>query len=165
MLRRISRIAFLPAFLLALSAPCAYPQNMFGRISGTVIDPSGATVAGAKVVITNTGTDAGRTVTTDEHGFYVAEQLPIGAYRVSVDHPGFKRTSQDHNELVADGRLTVDFKLAVGESSQTVEVISAQSESLNTVSAEVSQIVDKHQIDDLALNGRSYMELLTLVPG
>jgi hypothetical protein len=138
---------------------------MFGRISGTVSDPSGAAVSGAKVIITNTATEAVRTETTDERGFYVAENLPIGPYSVSVDHPGFKRSQQGGNSVVADGRLTVDVRLQLGESTQTVEVVATQSESMNTVSAEIAQVVDKTQVDNLALNGRSYMELLSLVPG
>jgi hypothetical protein len=138
---------------------------MFGRISGNVTDPSGAAVPGAKVVIINTDTQATRTETTDERGFYVAENLPIGPYTVTVDHPGFKRTQRAGNFVVADGRVTVDLQMQVGDASQTVEVAASQGGQLNTVSAEISQVVDKKQIDNLALNGRNYMELLTLVPG
>jgi hypothetical protein len=156
-------VAVLIFLLLCASALPA--QTMFGRVSGTVVDPSGAAIAGASVTVTNTDTQAVRNATTDERGFYVAENLPIGPYTVSVEHPGFKRTQQTGNFVVADGRLTVDFKLQVGDTSQTVDVVEATGESLNTVSAEVAQVIDKTQVDNLALNGRSYMELLTLVPG
>jgi hypothetical protein len=149
---------------LALSVSPVRAQTMFGRISGTVTDPSGAAIPAAKVVITNTDTQATRTEITDEHGFYVAENLSIGPYSVTADHPGFKRSQQTASTVVADGRLTVDLRLQIGDSSQTVEVV-AESEALNSVSAEISQVVDKNQVDNLALNGRSYMELLTLVPG
>ena len=145
--------------------PTLSAQTMFGRISGTVSDPSGATIPGAKVIVTNTDTQASRTLTTDDHGFYVAENLAIGPYSVTVDAPGFKRSQQAGNFVVADGRLTVDFKLQMGDASQTVDVVAEQSESLNTVSAEIAQVVDKNQVENLALNGRNYMELLTLVPG
>ncbi len=80
--------------LVATLAPPLAAQNIFGRISGTVTDPSGAAVSGAKVVIRNTDTQAARTETTDERGFYVAENLPIGPYSVQIDQPGFKRGSQ-----------------------------------------------------------------------
>ncbi len=150
--------------LLCLPAP-VYSQTMFGRISGTVTDAAGSAVAGAAVVIVNEGTQAVRTETTNEQGFYLAENLAIGTYTVRVDHPGFKRSQQAGNSLVADGRLTVDLRLQVGDATQTVEVVAAQSDAINTVSAEVSQVVDKSQIDNLALNGRTDMELLTLVPG
>lgn len=156
------RFASLLLFVSALSLPA---QTLFGRISGTVLDPSGAAVAGARVTIVNTDTQAARTVTSDDRGFYVAENLPIGPYTVAVDHPGFKRTQRSGDFVVADGRLTVDFKLQVGDTSQTVDVVEAPAEELNTVSAEIAKVIDKNQIDNLALNGRNYTELLTLVPG
>ena len=154
------------ACLCTLLLPALLPaQTMFGRISGTVLDPSGAPIAGAKVTITNTDTRAVRAATTDDHGFYVAENLPIGPYSVATSQTGFKAAQQANNFVVADARLTVNFKLQVGDTTQTVEVTAPTSESLNTVSAEISQVIDKTQIDNVPLNGRSYMELLSLVPG
>ncbi len=162
---RISAAGFALAIsLLAVSLPVS-AQTMFGRISGSVVDPSGAAVSGAKVVITNTDTQSARAQTTDERGFYIADNLPIGPYSITVDQAGFKRFVQAGNFVSADARITVEVRLEIGASSQTVEVSATQSESLNTVSAEVSQVIDKEQVDNLALNGRSYMELLTLVPG
>jgi hypothetical protein len=157
-------LGLLAVFIALVPGPAA-AQTMFGRISGTVTDQSGASIAGAKVVVTKTDTQAVRTETTDERGFFVADNLAIGPYKVTVDHPGFKRSEQAGNFVTADGRITVDFRLQVGDTSQTVEVVATDSQSLNTVSAEVSQVVDKEQVDNLALNGRNYMELLTLVPG
>ncbi len=160
-----SRFSFcLAACLLTCCALPLPAQTMFGRISGAITDPAAAAVVGAKVVVLNTDTQAARTATTDERGFYLAENLPIGPYTVTVDHPGFKRSQQAGNSLDADGRLTVDLRLQIGDANQTVEVF-AESEALNSVSAEVALVVDKTQVDNLALNGRAYMELLTLVPG
>jgi len=153
------------ACLGALSMFRADAQTLFGRISGTVSDPTGAAIPGAKVTITNTDTDLTRTATTDDKGFYVSENLPIGPYTVLVDHTGFKKAQKSGFSVVADGRVTVDFQLQLGESTQTVDVVAEASEALNTVSGEVAQVIDKQQVDNLALNGRSYMELLTLVPG
>jgi hypothetical protein len=155
----------LPLFALLFSLSPLHSQTMFGRISGTVVDPSGAAIAGAKVTATNSDTQAVRVVSTDDRGFYVAENLPIGPYVVTVDQPGFKRSQQSGNFVSADARVTVNFSLELGATSQTVEVVGAQVEALNAVSAEVSSVIDKSQVDNLALNGRSYMELLTLVPG
>jgi hypothetical protein len=154
------------ALVVLLATPNALlAQTMFGRISGTVTDPSGAAVPGAKVAITNTDTQAARAETTDNRGFYVAENLPIGPYSVSVDHPGFKRGQRTGLFLAADGRDTADFTLQVGDASQTVGVSAPSAEVLNTVSGEVAHVIDQQQIDNLALNGRNYMELLSLVPG
>ena len=79
-------------------------------------------MSGVRVIITNTDTQAARPVTTDDHGFYVAENLPIGPYSVSVEQPGFKRASQRGLALVADGHITADFTLQVGDNTQSVDV-------------------------------------------
>lgn len=152
------------AIVFGLTGLCLFGQALVGRISGTVTDPSGAAVSGAQVTITNTGTQATRTITTDGKGFYSVQELPIGSYRIAVNQTGFKRSSQSGLSLAADARITANFALQVGELSQTVEVQS-QPEQLNTVSGEVSHVIDQQQVNNLPLNGRSYMELLTLVPG
>src|SRR5438309_8702145 len=124
MIRRILCLLCLSAALPLLA------QTTFGRISGTVMDPSGAAVAGANVVVRNTATDATRIEKTDERGFYVAETLAIGTYTVEVEHPGFKKSSKTGIVLVADGRATADIALQMGESTQTVEVVAAPAEAL-----------------------------------
>jgi hypothetical protein len=139
-------------------------QTEFGRISGTITDPTGAAVAGATVTIRNSDTQATRTEKTDEAGFFVVENLPIGPYSVEVAQTGFKKTEQTGLFVVADGRVTANVTLQIGENTQTVEV-RAGSETLNTVSGEVAHVIDKAQVDNLALNGRAYEELLTLIPG
>jgi hypothetical protein len=158
----MSRVAtFFCLFALTLSA-----QTNFGRISGTVTDPSGAAIPGAKVVITNVDTQAVRNLSSDDHGFYVAENLPIGPYSVAVDQLGFRKAVHTGLVVAADARVTADFALDIGQTSMAVEVTAvAEGETLNTVSAEVSHVIDKEQVDNLALNGRNYMELLTLIPG
>lgn len=158
-------VCFAVAILVAVRPSPSSAQTLFGRISGSVVDPSGAPVPGTRIVITNTDTHSVRTETADERGFYVADTLPIGPYTVTADHPGFKQALQARNFLVADGRLTVDFHMQLGDVSQTVEVSAPVTEGMNVVSAEVAEVIDKTQVESLSLNGRSYMELLTLVPG
>ena len=142
-----------------------FGQTSFGRISGSVIDPSGASVSGAHVVITNTDTQQARTVSTDNSGFYVATNLPVGKYSVAVEQQGFKRSEQTGFTLVADGRITADFHLELGNVSQNVDVVTAAAETLNTVSGELAHVIDTKQVENLALNGRTYTQLMTLVPG
>lgn len=166
MSRFVSRAAvYAVCLFFAVSGVRLAAQTLFGRISGTVTDQTGAVVAGARVVVTNTDTQEIRTVVTDDKGFYVVENLPIGPYSVSADQTGFKRTTQSGFDVVADGHVTANFQLQLGESSQTVEVVAATGETLNTVSGEVAHTIDKAQLENLPLNGRNYMELLTLVPG
>ena len=78
------------AMLLTLAVSTLFAQTQVGRISGTVSDVSAASIAGAKVLITNTDTQPKRILTTDDRGFYVAESLAIGPYSVAVDHRGVK---------------------------------------------------------------------------
>ncbi|MDZ4801378.1 MAG: carboxypeptidase-like regulatory domain-containing protein [Bryobacteraceae bacterium] len=140
-------------------------QSIVGRISGTVTDASAGTVPGAIVVLTNEATRVPREMKTDENGFYVATALPVGYYEVAVEQPGFRKALRTGNNLVADGRLTVNFKLEVGEVSSSVQVEEATGEQVNTVSGEVGRVIDSEQVQNLALNGRNYMQLVSLVPG
>src|SRR5579859_3586989 len=147
-----------------LLAPAAGAQDIFGRVSGTVTDASGAVVAGVKVTLTNEATQARRDLTTDRNGFYSADDMPVGSYTVSAAKSGFKTTVEKGNVVDAGGRLTVNVKLQIGTVTETVEVLGA-AESVNTTSGEVATTITQDQIQNLALNQRHYETLLGLVPG
>ena len=149
----------------ALAGSALYAQTSFGRISGSVTDPSGAAVPGATIKITNTETQTARTVETDDNGFYTVTNLPVGPYTLEAAQKGFQTKQLTGINVVADGRLTADFKLAVGDISQTVEVTAQAGETLNTTSGELSRVIETRQVENLALNGGNYVELMTLVPG
>ena len=152
------------ALLLPMSAELAGAQDIFGRISGTVTDPTGAGVPNVKVTLTNQETKIDRTVKADGHGFYVAPELPAGTYKVTAEEKGFKAVTKAGNELVAGGRLTVDLTLPIGEVSEKVEV-NAVGETVNTISGEISRTIDSHQVEHMALNERNYGQLVSLIPG
>jgi len=168
---RSLRLSFSPLRLCGVLLVVAFAcfsitgQTIFGRISGTVVDSSGAVVPNAAVTVTNSATNLTRTATTDESGFYTVTNLPVGTYTVSVERQGFKKANQTDNVLAADTRLTVNITLEAGNVSETVEVSTAAGETVNTTSGEVARVVDKRQVQNLALNGRNYMQLVTLVPG
>src|SRR5215475_7009331 len=140
-------------------------QTIFGRISGTVVDSSGAVVPGATVTVINNANNAARTAVTDDSGFYTVTNLPVGTYTVTVERTGFKKANQTDNTLTADQRLTVNVTLEAGNVTETVEVSTAAGETVNTTSGEVARVVDSRQVQNLALNGRNYMQLVTLIPG
>jgi carboxypeptidase family protein len=142
----------------------AAAQDIFGRISGTVTDSSGATVAEAKVTITNEATLIAREITADKNGYFAADQLPAGIYSVSSEQPGFKVTAKKGNMLTAGGRLTVDITLQVGVTSETVTV-TAIGDTVNTTSGEISTTITQDQVLNMALNQRHYESLVGLVPG
>ncbi|HEY2964218.1 MAG TPA: carboxypeptidase regulatory-like domain-containing protein, partial [Pyrinomonadaceae bacterium] len=152
--------------LVALLAyPNAHAQTVVGRISGTVQDSNGASVPSATVKVTNAANNFERTVTTDDNGFYTVTNLPVGTYTIEAEQKGYKKALVSGQNVTADARLTLDLKLEAGEVSETVEIVAAAGETVNTTSGEVARVIDRQQVQNLALNGRNYIQLLSLVPG
>src|SRR5215204_6321065 len=143
----------------------AFAQTSFGRISGTITDSTGAVVAGATVTVSDPATNLSRTATTDESGFYTITNLPVATYGVAVEVTNFKKSVQTGNVINADARLTVDFTLETGQISEVVEVVQESGETVNVTSGEVGKVIDGQQVDNLALNGRNYYQLMTVIPG
>jgi hypothetical protein len=154
---------FLTLLLLA-SASLAWGQTVTARLSGTVQDATGALVPGASIQVSNEGTQLVWNATTDDKGDYVVPNLPPGSYRVAASKPGFAGAARAGIDLAVDARVTVNFTLKVGDVSQSVEV-QATGETVNSVSGEISRTIDSQQVDHLALNGRNYLQLVTLIPG
>jgi hypothetical protein len=150
--------------LLAVVAVTAHAQSTTGRISGTVKDTQGGILPGAAVTVTETTTGFVRTTVTDGTGNYVFVSLPLGSYSVSAEMSGFKKALKSGYTLTADGRLTADLLMEVGGISEVVEV-TVKGETVNMTSGEVARTVDQSQVQDMALNGRNYMQLATLIPG
>jgi Carboxypeptidase regulatory-like domain len=144
-------------------------QSGFGQggrasISGTVTEQTGAVVPDTKIVVTDTVTGQAREVVTTESGTYVVPLLPVGNFSVTCSHPGFKSETRTGVKLTADEKATVDFSLAVGEVTQTIEV-SAGAEVINTTNGAIGQVVEQTAIVELPLNGRNPAELVFLAPG
>lgn len=154
----------LNALLLGTSIT-VHGQTNFGRISGTVTDVAGANVPNATVTVTNEETQISRTAPTDVNGFYVVTNLPVGSYAVATEFQGFKKMVKTGNNLVSDGRVTINFALEPGEVAETVTVSTSAGETVNTTSGEVARVVDAEQVQNLALNARNYLQLTTLIPG
>ncbi len=157
-------VAVFGVLVLTLAVQLGRSQDIFGTINGTVTDTTGAVVSNAKVTITNEATQISRPITADDKGYYVAADLPVGTYTVTIDMEKFKTVKKTGNVLVAGGHLTVDVKLEVGAVTETVEV-SSTGVALNTTSAEISRTVDAKELLSGTLNERNYVQLITLVPG
>jgi hypothetical protein len=159
--RRVKAILVLSVCLLLSGA--LFAQSDLGTISGFVKDPSGGTIAGAKVTIQNkSGVE--RQATTNESGYYTITNVPAGIYTVSVEASGFKRFQSNEDKLDPSANLVVDATLSVGSSSQTVEV-TGSAVLLQTESASVQELVTRTQIDALEINGRNPIFMANLVPG
>lgn len=133
-------------------------------IVGTVTDPSGANVPNVTVTITRAETGQSRAVRTNSEGQYVAEALSIGHYNVSAQAEGFGKAEKNNIMLNVGDRSRVDFSLAVGTATQTVNV-EANAVEVQTQTGEVSTVIDGKQIAQLATNGRSVYSLFALTPG
>ncbi len=152
--------------LFAVAGLSVAAQTVVGRISGTITDTAGASVPNASVTVTNVANNLVRTAATDESGYYTVTNLPVGTYTVVAERAGFKKAGQFDIALTADARLTVDLTFEAGQVTETVQVTSAGGgETVNTTSGEVARVIDSQQVQNLALNGRNYIQLLSLVPG
>lgn len=158
--RSISAVA-LATLTLAVSAAA---QNTSGRIIGIISDPQGAAVAGAKVTVTNIGTNVTWNTTTDDKGNYQVLDIPIGMYRVTVANPGFSKITTEPQELTINQSLRIDVHLKLGAVNETVEVQS-QSAQVETVNPTVGGTVTGKAIQDLPLNGRNTLDLALTQPG
>src|SRR5438874_9683838 len=152
--------------VLALSlVPTVYAQTGTGSVRGDVTDPQRKAVAGAQVTITNQDTDYSRGVKTDGDGNYVFQSVPVGRYTLKVAcSQGFKAFEERDILLHVNDSLEVDDKMTIGASSETVEVVATPNQ-VELNSAELSGTIEGAQITQLPLNGRSFAQLLTLVPG
>src|SRR5437867_8209088 len=157
------RTVALVFFMSLASSGALFAQSDLGRISGFIKDPSGATIANAKVTVRN-NTGVERQTTTNDSGYYVITNVPPGLYTLSAEAPGFQRFETTNNKLDPNAELVIDATLTVGSASQTVEV-SASAVRLQTESASVQKLVTREQIDLLELNGRNPIGLAALVPG
>src|SRR5262249_8778735 len=124
----------------------------------------GAAVAGAPVTVTHATTNFSRTVTTNANGQYTANLFPTGTLTISVEQPGFNRMVRNGLELTAADTLTVDLSLTLGNVHQTLEV-TAEAPLVQTQNAAVSTLVSNQQIVETPLNGRSFVQLIPLMPG
>src|SRR5882757_2108778 len=163
-LRQVCSVIALALVFVFSSLP-ALAQSSCGQISGTVLDSTGAAIPGATVTITSTNTRAARTVTSDGVGNYIATKLRVDSYAMAVAKTGFRTAQQAGVTITADAKVTSNFALQPGQATEVIEVEAGAIESLNTTSGEVARVIDSKQVENLALNGRNYTQLLTLVPG
>jgi Carboxypeptidase regulatory-like domain/TonB dependent receptor len=135
-----------------------------GTIAGSVSDPTGAAIVGAKIAVINSGTGLKREATTAADGGYVFPLLPVGVYTVTVEANGFRRTEQRGVEVKTDESVTVPVKLEIGSSQQSVTV-QATAEMVETRSGALRDVIGSQPIVELPLNGRTAASLILLMPG
>jgi hypothetical protein len=151
------------AFLLLL-ASYANGQLYTGSIAGTVTDPSGAVLSGARVKAVDQQKGFSFPATTDSSGRYVVRELPPGLYSLSVEAAGFRSERKEGISLDVNQNVGVDFSLKVGTPDQVIDVQAGGVE-LETQDAVTGQVIDRRFINDLPLVGRNVLDLAYLTPG
>jgi Carboxypeptidase regulatory-like domain/TonB dependent receptor len=153
----------------AVICTCLLPITLFSQVNqarllGSVTDQSGGVIAGASVTITDVQKNVSRTLTTDSAGEYVAPNLDPDTYAIRVEFRGFKTFTRQGMQLGVGQEARVDVTLQPGEQTQTVTVTEALP-LIETTTATLTGTISNQTLNDLPLNGRNYVNLLTLRPG
>ena len=151
-------------FLFLLSAYSSTAQSPTGTISGIVTDPTGASIAGAEIIVVNDATRVQVVSKSNEEGIYVVPNLTPGNYRVQVSKDGFKTIIKPDIVVNVQDALAINFALPLGAVSEIV-TIEGGAPLVNTESAAVGTVIDRQFVENLPLNGRSFNTLLQLTPG
>lgn len=150
----------------AVSVPAMHAQAISvngGSIQGTITDPSGAIVPHAQIHLASVDQGTTRDLETDGAGYYVIGPLNPGEYKVTITATGFTRT--EVTTRILTGTATPgNFKLTVGQSSETVEVSTGDVQ-VNTDQAGVADVITREQIATLPVNGRNFLDLAQIEPG
>ncbi len=149
--------------ILLASASLPLGAQNLAEITGAVSDASGAVMAGAAVTAVSAATNQVRSATTNETGIYSLPYLVPGAYDLRVESSGFKTATRKGVEIQVGSVARIDFKLEVGDVTQQVEVTGG-APLLNTETAALGTVIENRRIVDLPLNGRNYLQLVTLSP-
>jgi len=158
-LLKLFALSLLTIFLTHLTLA----QATNGSIRGTVTDPNGAVMPNATVVVKNVATGFGRKLTTSDDGTYLADNLPPGAYEIQVESQGFQKQLKRVTVLTGNS-VESDFSMTVGANTETVVVTSAVGQ-VNTSDYKIDGVITRERIENLPLNGRSFLSLASLEPG
>ncbi len=154
-------VGILAALTLGAGQSYGQSQAITASLSGTVLDPSGQTVSGAKITLESPERGLSRTYVTTDNGLYSFTLLPPAIYRLQVEAAGFKHYRQDGIELIPGQNADQKVGLIVGAISENIEVTS-QAPLMNAENANISSDISARQVVELPLNFRSVIGLATL---
>ncbi len=146
-------------------APAIVLAQTTAQITGTVSDPSGASVSGAQVTVVSSERGVTRTAPTNSSGDFLFAALPVSSYDLTITAPGFKKYQVKGIVLEVGEKARTDVKLVVGAAQEQVNVEGANVAEVETQSSELGGVVAGKEISQLQLNGRNFTQLITLVPG
>src|SRR5215831_6719405 len=160
---RIQSPAIAVLWTLGAAGAC-FGQFETSAVLGSVLDPRGAVIQQAKVTLENIDTGTAQSSATDSNGNYQFLEVRVGTYRVVAEAVGFKKVRTPDFAVSVGARQRVDVSLEVGNVSETVQVEAAAS-LVEPDSSDRGQVVNRQEIVDLPLNGRSSASLALLAPG
>lgn len=143
----------------------ALAQTGTSSVRGTVTDPQGGAVAGATVTLTNTAKNFTRTQVTNEEGVYVFTTVSPGKYHIEAEAQSFKKVAVNDVQALVDMPKVVDIKLEVGSLNEIVTITAETEAPLNTTDATIGNTFESRRIEQLPLNARNVVGLLSLQPG
>src|SRR6478672_8258050 len=152
------------ALLALLIAACAFAQFTTASLSGSLLDPSGASLPDAQVTVRNVDTGFNLTIKSDAAGAFLFSRLPVGTYQLTVEKPGFTTYVQSGIQLSVNQNATLSVTMQVGQVSDKVNV-DANAELVETRSATSGQLVNERLVVDLPLNGRGAQSLVFIAAG
>ncbi len=162
---RSQRFLYRVLFIVALALPVlVFAQGYFGTVSGTLTDPSGAVIQGAKVTLQDEQKGYKFAATSDRDGRYLFASIPPGTYSVTAEMQGFEKTVRTHIKLNVSENPSANLTMKIAGAAQTVEV-QAQNQTIATEDAVTGQVIDRRLINDLPLIDRNVTELTFLTPG
>ena len=152
------------AALVLIFAGIAAGQLGGGSIVGSVTDPSGAAIAGAKVTAINRATNDHRQASSNAQGYFEFPLLPGGDYHLEIEKEGFRRSNTENFALASGTQPKFSIQLEVGTISQTVDVVGT-APLVNSTTADVGVVMNESKVESLPLNGRNFQQLIGLQPG
>lgn len=156
-------IVVLGLIAVAYGGPDVLAQRTTANIEGTVTDPKGDVVVGAKVTARNVATNLERSVVTNESGSYSLPFLPIGTYDLTIEAPGFQTEVRRGITLQIEQTARLNIELRVGAPTETVEVTAAPPLT-DTATPTIGDVIENRRIVELPLNGRNFIQLSLLAP-
>jgi hypothetical protein len=162
--RRVAQL-FALLFCFAFTAFPLYAQNNKGTILGTITDPQGGLVNGAKVTATNLATNTSAEDTTSESGLYTIANLDPGMYRVTIEAAGFKTVVNESVRLETNARLPIDAQLEVGAVGGDVVTVTDQGPLVESETSVRGDLITGREVTDLPIAQRNFTLLAALSPG
>lgn len=160
----LSSVVILALVFSLLGVQAAKADNLYARIQGVVVDPSGAVLAGVKLTTTNVGTNISYEAESKSDGGFVFLNLPVGTYKVTATNAGFRTFTATGITLVLDQVYALNIKMELGQISEQV-MVEASNVQVETANTQLGTVIGGDTIRDMPLIGRNWVNLQQLEPG